>query len=91
MSASVRLVVVVGALALGWPANRVAAQAAAPKWVVEVHGGGLFSNSPTSGTPIAQFPTGTALATGGRTTRAARCRPGIISVFSAGSREAPCP
>lgn len=40
---------------------------AGKKWEVEAHGGGLWVNDPSGGTPIAQFPVGGALATGAGT------------------------
>lgn len=57
-----------------WPVSQAAAQRSRPPrtWEIEVHGGGVFGNNPTAGTPIAQFPTGAPLPTllGATTTRA---------------------
>lgn len=65
MAVAFRVVVVMLGIGLCWRVAPAVAQVApGPKWEIEVHGGGLFTSDPTSGTPIAQFPAGPPIPTG---------------------------
>jgi hypothetical protein len=59
---------VAGALLAAWvtaPDVAAYAQGSGKRWEVEAHTGGTFASSPAGGTPIAQFPVGTPISTGG--------------------------
>src|SRR5262245_19905283 len=70
MNAVVKSILIVLGFVFVCPVAHARAQgpSGGPRWEVEVHGGGLLTSSPTSGTPIAQFPGGAPLATGFGTT-----------------------